>query len=201
MITFLSQGRKVLLHVLWCSAIIFVHQSMSWLLRNYVVMIKVPTLSNCLLFQREETVPGSQFLGSTNFTWCHERRIWSKFRRADVKRHHDIEGIINGIILQEGWRASWEPTQLLCWGCLNFAGRLFPLEQIVGPNKSKQTEWNQFSANCPQERPRVDNFATWYPHPKLKCSKEHCLSYCVHCQSEQQTVTHTQNTQCTFTRS
>lgn len=102
---------------------------------QYVAKTKLPTLSTSLLLQWEETMPGSQFLGSINFTRCHEGNMWSKLRRAVVKRRHDVENTTNGIILWAGWRACWEWTWRLSWGYLSFAGRLLVLEQIVGPNK------------------------------------------------------------------
>lgn len=55
MITFLSQGGKVFLHIFECLAIIFVSQSMSRLLHSYVAMTEGPALSICLWLQGEET--------------------------------------------------------------------------------------------------------------------------------------------------
>lgn len=103
MITFSSQGWGVLLHILWCWAIIFLSQSMSWLLCNYGAMTEVPTLCICLLLQWKETMPESWFLDSHELYLIHAGSIWSKLRRTDVKKtpwwrkycewYHFIRGI------------------------------------------------------------------------------------------------------------
>lgn len=131
-------------------AIIFASQSISWLLCCYVGMTQLPAGQ-----QKETTrapVPGLQ-----NFSRGHKRCIWGKLRRADAKRHRST---VNGFILWQGWRACREPSWPLCSGCISIQGGLLLLEQTVGPNKKKQIERNQFSANCPQEKSRVDKCVT-----------------------------------------
>lgn len=153
MMIFLNQrGNSVITYIL-VLAIIFASQSMSWLLCSYVGMTQLPAGQ-----QKETTrapVPGLQ-----NFSRGHKGCIWGKLGRADAKRHHDAGSTVNGFILWQGWRACREPSWPLYSGCLGIQGGLLLLEQTVGPNKPKQIEWNQFSANCPQEKSRVDKCVT-----------------------------------------
>ena len=154
MMIFLNQrGNSVFTYIL-VLAIIFASQSISWLLCSYVAMTQLPAGQ-----QKETTwapVPGLQ-----NFS----RGIWGAFgarklRRADAKRHRDAGSTVNGFIPWQGWRACREPSWPLYSSCLSIQGGLLRLEQTVGPNKPKQIERNQFSANCPQGKPRVDKRVT-----------------------------------------
>lgn len=150
---FLNQrGNSVFTYIL-VLAIIFASQSISWLFCRYVAMTQLPAGQ-----QKETTwapVPGLQ-----NFSRGHMGSLWGKLRRADAKRHRDAGSTVNGFILWQGWRVCREPSWPLCSGCLSIQGRLLRLEQTVGPNKPKQIERNQFSPNCPQEKPRVDKRVT-----------------------------------------
>lgn len=116
-----------------------------------------------------------------------------------MPRHHDLENTVNGIILWEGWR-TWreltEPELFVEVASMLLAGSFcFSKSSVqINQNKLNETSFQLIALKKTQE-------LTTASHPKLKCSKEHCISHCVHCQSEKQTVPHTQNTQCTFTQS
>ena len=96
-------------------------------------------------------IPGA---GIHKFVWHHEGCSWNKLGRVDTKRCHDVENI-NDFISRQRWR-----TNLNSLLSLPQCQRQVPSTWADSPNKPKQTEKNQFSTNCPQEKPRVDNCIT-----------------------------------------
>ena len=152
MMIFLNQrGNSIFTYIL-VLAIIFASQSISWLLCSYVAMTQLPA------GQQKQTT----WSPSSRAPELQQRPYGEPLGQAQESRCQETPWCcaVNGFIPWQGWRACREPSWPLCSGCLSIQGGLLRLEQTVGPNKPKQIERNQFSANCPQGKPRVDKRVT-----------------------------------------
>lgn len=133
-----------------------VSQNMSWLLWNYVARTQVSGLSIWLLTSKMETRPGSQFLGFYKPYLIPWRE---RLEQAQESGYQEMPGYrkyckwFHFLAEMEN-----QPDLFVKSASVLKAGSFCSSKWLVQTNQNKQK--NQFSANCPQEKPRVDNCVT-----------------------------------------